>query len=657
MTTIIVDTESNGLLPMADRLWCVSVKVDNGETHSFSHHEDFIEYLLDLKPTIVVFHNGIGHDLEVLKRIWGIDYKIGKIDEWLGMPVQFVDTLLWSLLSNPDFAGGHSLENWGDFLGFPKMDFRAEMITEDVIPYGAPNGAEFKQFHPKMIDYCERDVEVCSRIYHYLHENDKWDTFYQQWWVAAKLTFASMAQQGFTGITFDGHLANNLHTRISEDMATIEAEVEPQLPPRPLNKGEIDDFRFPAKPFLKDGSWSANMHRWVEKTGATKIDDRTVELHGQTYTIVGGEPTKSTGKMNLSNQADLKDYLLEQGWKPTLFNIKKDPKGKPVKGPDGKQIRTTPKFHERGKLCPNLEALQGDLVKKTVRWLSCRNRKSVIKGWLDNERLTHDGRLTAGSSGITPTQRQKHSCVANVPKAKDDVLYGKEMRSLFKASEGKALVGWDASGLEDRLKAHWVYKYDNGEYADKILNPTYDVHQEFADLWGIPRHIAKNGVYALAYWCGPQKLAETIKCSLRDAKRYHALYWEVNQGLRQLDEALALHWEAWGKKKAIRGLDGRPIFTRARHSLVNALIQSTGSIVFDYANMWVDKEIRKCYNTSQVNRVVFYHDEDIYESDVNIAEHVGSLGVKSIKWAGEYFKLNVPLLSEFKVGKTWADLK
>ena len=103
-------------------------------------------------------------------------------------------------------------------------------------------------------------------------------------------------------------------------------------------------------------------------------------------------------------------------------------------------LAATPKFKdERGDLCPNLEALEGDLAKGVVLWLSLRNRRSVIKamdddkttGWLNNPRLDRDGRIGAAYSGLTNTNRLKHRGLVNVPKAEDGVVLGKEMRALW----------------------------------------------------------------------------------------------------------------------------------------------------------------------------------------------------------------------------------
>lgn len=220
-----------------------------------------------------------------------------------------------------------------------------------------------------------------------------------------------MARQEDCGIGFDIDGAKALVERIDREMTEIASEIEPQLPSRPLNKGELDQWRIPAKPWKKDGTLASSMVKWMERTGAKLHTERDILLDGEVYPIVGGQPTKTHGPMRLSNQDDLKDWLIREGWVPTLWNLKKDERGKPVRDDKGQVIQTTPKMQDQGRLCPNLEELAGELVKPVVRWLSLRNRKSVIEGWLENKRLAWDGRLGAGASSITPTFRKTHSTV------------------------------------------------------------------------------------------------------------------------------------------------------------------------------------------------------------------------------------------------------
>lgn len=173
--------------------------------------------------------------------------------------------------------------------------------------------------------------------------------------------------------------------------------------------------------------------------------------------------------MRISNQKDIKEYLIrEAGWKPTLWRTKDATKDQYKKQrPDSevdqlvrdyienldtveyrdlilenlgislrqwsdkdkvfktlrrkaRALPTSPQLKDNNGLCPNLERVEGDMAKQIVKWLSLRNRRSVIDpikedkvdtGWLNHPRLTLDGKLPARASGITNTGRRKHSVV------------------------------------------------------------------------------------------------------------------------------------------------------------------------------------------------------------------------------------------------------
>jgi hypothetical protein len=498
-------------------------------------------------------------------------------------------------------------------------------------------------------------------------------------YLSSRFSFFSMGMQSHAGIQFDQEAARKLVTHIQEEMAKIEAEVEPQLPPRRLKKAEEANYTLPAKPYKKDGQHSASLVKFFEKHNVTEVSETYFRwIDGSFQSIQAGFLLPVSMPMKLGENESFKDWLLAEGWVPVFYNVKRDPAtGKPMRDPKTrKEIKTAPKLHEKGKLCPGLEALMeggSDIVRQVILWLKLRSRLSNLinddgeRGWLNDPRLAYDGRLSADSYGLTQSHRQKHATVRNIPKAKDDVVLGKEFRSLFIAAPGKVLVGWDANALEDRIKGHFTYQFDGGAYARKILAPGYDVHQEAADAWGISRQTAKSGVYALAYNAGPARLAETIKCSLAEAEVYHRKYWEINDPLVRLGQKVKQWWEIHGDKKWIKTIDGRLIPTRYPHALVNNLIQSTGSVLFDWSLswlaiklgnwQWVDNVPCFLYNGYVAKRVGFFHDEALMECDPEIAEDVAELGMESIRAAGRRFELKVPLEAEAKIGLSWKDLK
>ena len=513
-------------------------------------------------------------------------------------------------------------------------------------------------------------------------------------YLTSRKSFHLMSSQALTGIAFDKEAAEKLVVRIQHEMQEIEQDVEPTLPPCPLNKGETKEFTVPAKPFKKDGTLSATMEKFLSKHGLTahREGDNVPYIQwvdGSFHTIEAGYVLPATKPMHLGNQDDLKDWLLEKGWKPTLFNLKKGPNGKPERDKKtGGYIKTSPKMQDQGRLCPNLEALDGDLVRSVVRWLSLRNRLSVVSGWLEDPRLAFDGCLSAGSAGITNTFRQKHTTVVNLPKAEDGVTLGKEVRSLFVARAGRVLVGYDASALENRMEAHYVYRYPGGvEYGEEILSG--DPHKKNAFVFypdalallrlefdttdkEIPafkpfRSKSKNGKYCLTYGGSGRKLAATLGLPEHMGDSLYEAFWQANKPLALLKQALELFWETTGQKKWVKGLDGRRVYTRSRHSLVNALFQSAGAIIMDtsilYMDKWlggisVDSEGTPCYHYKghTIYRVAYQHDELQWDCPSEIAEEIGRMGCKSIEQTGRYYKMKVALAGEWKAGKNWSEV-
>ena len=507
-------------------------------------------------------------------------------------------------------------------------------------------------------------------------------------WIAYKTSSHLMSLQAITGIGFDKEAAVSLLAHINVEMDKIVAEVEPQLPPRPMNKGEVEWWLLPAKPWNKDGTHSALMHKWCETRGGTLVGDRDVLVEGVVYPLSSKGQTKTHTTMHLANQKDLKEWLLESGWIPTLWNFKRDAKGKPERDQDGNIVTTTPKMQEQGKLCPNLEQMQGELIKPVVKWLSYRNRRSVVEGWLGNERLAYDGRLSASAPLIASTFRQKHSVVVNVPKAEDGVLLGKEMRSLFIAKrEGYKFVGYDASALEARIEGHYASRYEGGkEYANDLING--DIHlktaatvfaQYVGHLVGTEKYNkdnpivkpwrakSKNIKYGISYGAQPPKIASMLGVPLGEGKNIYNAFWESAKPLALFKEKLTEYWETTGGKQYVLGIDGRKIRTRSKHSLVNAVFQSCGAIVMDYSALFMDKWLGgvgldsdgyPCYHYKghRIYRVSYHHDELGWEVPEELAKGFVTLGNRSIIKAGEHLKLRVPLDAAGKVGDNWKDV-
>lgn len=696
-----IDIEADGFIFQANNVWVMCLEdLDSNEKlklHPFKDRDaraKFAAWVERYNTPNVCFHNGLGYDIFVMMFVMGIEYSVGP-DTLEGMPVNFADTYYMSMYLNPD-RERHSIEYWGDKFNMPKIDFRKEMIAAGAITVDSPSGEEFMQYNEIMDKYCERDTLIGKMVFKSLI--DEWIDVYGSWdnsawprhFKSGQKSFYLMSCQELSGWKFDVDAANKLKIKIENMMEDIRQRVEPQLPLRGLKKTEEKEYKMPAKPYRKNGEYSSTWEKFAERHGASHISGDMWLFYGKEVKV---EPDKILDirlPMEMANQDQMKDWFLEQGWKPTLFNYRKGPDGKPVRDPVTRQlIPTSPKIQETGKLCPNLEKLDGDLVKDVVKWLSLRNRLSVLTGWLENERIAYDGRIGAGRTGIAATHRQKHKVVVNVPKADPKVLLGYEFRELWIAEDGYLIAAGDAAALEGRVQGHYTYKYDGGATADELLkgdvhsknaNAFYgSIYEEVASIYNSPdfdkenpkwkpyRNKSKNGFYAILYGAAAPKVASTLGIPEKYGKEALDAFWEANPGTAELKKNLERYWESVGKKKYLPAIDGRILLTRKKSALLNTIFQSCGGITMDYAGCFMDvwlgglnfdqkRRPYYLYKGCIVRRIGYFHDELEYECEEAVAEEVSQMIEQAIAKAGEVLKIRVPLVGEGKVGKNWKEV-
>lgn len=637
---------------------------------------------------LVVFHNGLGFDFWAIWKLLGIKPRVGKQGkDWLDDKiVQFCDTYVLSMYLQPDLPS-HSLQYLASGSEDEKMDFRQKLIEAGVIAKDSPKGAEFKQWHPFMEEYCDDDVAAALGVFKRLWA--KALEMYGKEWMHP--SFRQMqkdywlyAAQAYTGVKFNKEKAEALVKHIEEKMAEIKAEVDPKLPPRPLKTAEQSFYKMPAKPYTKSGELSANMLKWLEKHGATLDSENYVNLvvNGKTYRqkLVANEVLDVKLPMEIEDNMELKQYFIDNGWiaADDFWNFKKGPDGKPVRDDRGKLIKTTPKIQHAGQICPNLLKLEGDIPSKVVKFLSYRNRLGIVRGWLENWRIEFDGRLSAEISGYAPTSRVRHKTVCNVPKADPKVLLGNEMRDLFEVSQGYWYCGTDAAALENRVLAGRTKKYDGGKFAKMQLegdphsfnafafyphlHETFDINNpELKEITEFKpwRNKAKTGAYLLAFGGGAPKLASSLGLSKSEGQASYDNYWKMNEGLGLLKEAVEKYFSSRGKNKHIPAVDGRLVSVRAKNVLLSCIGQGGGAIAMSYAACFMDNWLGELYldelgrpyyiyKDKIVKRISMVHDEYSWEVQDGIEESIRLLSVDAIVKAGEYLKMDIPLAGEGK---------
>lgn len=695
MTRITWDLEADGLLDRLTRIHCVvmycresyarpvwrvyvsEAAIERAERWAAQRPDTKVlplSRLVDVRQCVLVGHNTLGYDYEALRRVCGVDLEVDN---------QTLDTLVLSRFIRPD-AANHGLAHWGQTLGHTKIavdDWESQPLEV-------------------YLDRCRQDVRITDAVYERLMPLT--GSSQEEAFQLAQTTYAAICKQERAGVPFDEGKACELRDRIEHEMQQLAAEVEPLLGELPAPKSQQPTL--PKKVWKKPARKGAEPEltvvakRYMQSTG--------INLAELERRVMGGTYPPVMRKIELGNVADVKRYLYtEAGWRPTMWRMKTilvDAKKQP-RSPDcvkklatryatelqespyrndlvqllgvseqlsrdthslvryvtqrGRSLPTTPQLQDpvSHTLCPNLGKL-GDMGEKITRWLSLRNRRGVLQSWLDHPRLSVDGRLPAGVSGLTNTHRARHVTVVNVPKADPDVLLGREFRSLFRAPRGYVCIGADLSGLEQRLAGHFAAEYDDGEYLTAVLSG--DVHAVNAAAYSralgreVSRNAGKGPTYAILYGCGRQKLASMLDTDSAGAGRMIEAFWSANPGLAKLKNALSEEWRdnnGW----YISTLDGRRVPTRSEHSLLNCLIQSSGAVLFD---RWC--ALAAEHRPLGAWRWGVFHDEQQWIAPTHwlAVEEFAAHLVSTAKAAGEFYNLRCPIDAEAKTGSNWAEV-
>ena len=594
MTSLVFDIETDDL--NATRIWCL-VAQDAHTKRVFKYDPDHIEEGIALlqKADKLIGHNIIGFDVPVIKKLYGID---------LSDHCALVDTLVLSRLFHPTREGGHSLDSWGFRLKYPKIEF------DDYIRYT-----------PEMLEYCEGDVLLNTRLYWHLN-NVESKGFSRQAIQTEYEVHEIINQQMKNGFKLDVEYS----TKFLAELEATALEAEEEVHKTFLPKKEITTY----EPRYTKAGKLAKTATCVETGAGVRLTDEEYKAFSE------NKPVKRTKiiPFNLNSPKQVGEYLMDFGWKPTVFTEK----GKP----SPENPRGNPKTDEK-----TLAAVRGiPEVRIIARYISIMQRAGFVRSWLE----CYDEETERVHCYINPlgaiTHRMTHSSpnLGQVPR-RADKLYASECRKCWVAEPDKVLVGVDASGLELRMLAHYM---GDKEY---ILHVTEgDVHEYNRELAGLEsRDQAKTFIYAFLYGAAGERLGNIVKGTKQDGNRLKNKFLDSLPALR----ALRIRVEKQAKSGYVRGIDGRRIKVRSLHAALNSVLQSAGAIVMKMALVIFNSKLRE--SGIEAKFVMNVHDEFQVECNEEDAETVGELGVESIIEAGELLDLNCPLDGEYKIGINWSE--
>jgi DNA polymerase-1 len=269
-----------------------------------------------------------------------------------------------------------------------------------------------------------------------------------------------------------------------------------------------------------------------------------------------------------------------------------------------------------------------------------------------NQTVAATGRLSSSDPNLQ-----------NIPIRTD---LGREIRKGFVAAPGTLFLGVDYSQIELRVMAH----FSGDEAFVTAFREGIDVHRQtasvifevpVADVSAEQRAQAKTVNFATLYGQGPFSLARQLGISREEAKDFIATYFERFSGVRDfLDAQVEMAKESgyvetlMGRRRYVPELKAGNWNVRQFGERVaqNTPIQGTAADMMKRAMIDVQTVLDEADTGALL--LLQVHDELLLEVPEGEVDAVRDLVVARMEGAME---LDVPLVAESGVGKTWYDCK
>jgi len=294
-----------------------------------------------------------------------------------------------------------------------------------------------------------------------------------------------------------------------------------------------------------------------------------------------------------------------------------------------------------------LKELGTDIALSFLKLLDLTKKLGMISEGVNAwQKLVTKSRVHHHCSVATSTFRCAHR-KPNLSQVPSDERF----RKLFTASPDKILVGADLSGIELRMLSHYLARYDQGRYAEILLNG--DIHQTNADKIGISRRDVKTVTYAFLYGAGDRKIGVSVDKQLSDeaaakkGREIRKAYVDAIPGLKELLTAV----KKVSERGYVLGLDKRRILVDKPHKALNYLLQGSAAII---AKRWMVLAYE--HLPESAHQLAFVHDELQYECNPCDTGYMRGCLESTAVQAGEYYNLRCPIAAESQSGYNWAEV-
>lgn len=714
--TCIFDIEGDNLLDKVTKLHSsVAIDVNTRELFSWRpwQFEEGLKFLAECE--CLIGHNILDYDFRAIEKLHPGWVRPAKAwDTLIFVKVIWPADTLWGRdmklrdrgIMPPFLIKSHGLKAWGLRLGEHKAEYTGGW---DV-------------WSEEMHAYMEQDAWANLKLWEAIKSAIGWTDPKEGQYVWPELPFEIehgcqriILEQTARGYSFDKVRA----VRFSQDLRNTQADLEQEIAQHFQAWWEAQDD--------PEIGHTPKADRKVKLTGWPDVTIPRVSKAGKPLAPYVGPPFEHFSEgasyvriKRVAFQPGSRDHLGQRlqavyGWKPTAFG--KD--GKPTV--DEATIKAIPE----AVLPETLRRLLLDYftVTKTLGQLSV-GRKSWLNSVRDDGKI-HGRMNTCGA--ITGRGIHMDPNLGQVPAAETDksgkVLkgieghFGWDCRRLFGPSAGLEQTGTDASSLELLVLGHYLHPFDNGQFCDRVSDPTRDPHTEHAAITGLNRDDTKTVTYLSIYGGGAGRAAEELEVEedevpqwlkykhlpalLKRAKSMAGSTWveptdrelallakghkvikDFEAGIPGWKDCKEQVTQAAIQRRWLKGLDGRKLYVRKAHAALNTLLQGGGAII---CKLWMIimhrmlaergigfMVIDHLYGTefdhgtavapfvmgdpnNVVAQVLWVHDELQFEHTAGLGPLIGELSDAAIKEAGHVLNFRGVLRTDFKTGRNWAE--
>jgi len=644
MTTLIFDTETNGLLNEATMMHCICITTPGSkEVHSFHNDPEIpahgslqvgLDWLAEADE--LVAHNLCGFDYPVLRKLFPYwDVKEGCV---------LTDTLRLSKLHFSDLYerdqkrkyqgfpghmfGRHSLGAWGIRLGNEKDDY----------------SGGWDKFTLDMLTYCQQDVRVLKSLHSGLLKQGG----DPRAWALENAFADELDRANLRGVMLDVDKTEALYAKLTIREAEVHAELrdafddfedEVVVPPSPRGK-------YPVLALQKHGWWPTALTKSGKPRFTKAILDELVAtpskwqgaamaIRDEQWVLIGPVTETKVTEFNPSSRAHLIRHLRAQGWEPD--DEEYTPTGIPILSEAVLERMDVEKHPQVPLILEHLllDKRIGQIGRGRNAWLKLVGNDGIMHPYVN-----HIGTITFRCSHSKPN-------VGQVPASRSP--YGKECRECWVPRPGYVLLGSDAAAVEFRILAHYLAPFDDGALIE-VIESGADMHTRNMELAGLDnRDFTKMATYGTLYGMGPASLGKrggvsTSKARSMQKKLVGALKVD------KLEEGLKAVFK---RKGYLKGLDGRRVPVRTQRALLNTLIQSGASVLIKQWTVCALQNLRAAGLDAHL--VLHVHDELQIEAPPAETEAAMAIVKESMTEAGTTLGLRVTCLADASTGASWAD--